>query len=189
MDWFLIILIIVTLGMGGMTFLQFNKMQKAKRQFMQNPLPNPQMQPNPHPEYSQQIQQSPQMQEIRQQNINRVANKDYKQVYQNLAQEMQQKKQEARQNTQSEILKQKKIYEAMQRQKQTGGKIEFDRTVDEQNWERNNLWAINEAKQPTEKSEFIEPVLDQQQYWSQNQNLVYILLGVAGFVLFIVMVL
>ena len=192
MDWILVILIILAMGMALFTFLQYTKTQKAKKQYMQ-PIPQ-QPQSNPHPEYNQQLQPAGQpniSQHIRQntQNINKVAKKNYQETYQNLANEMQTKKIEAKNNVQSDIREQQKIYGMMERQKQAGGKIEFDRTVDEQNWERNNLWAINEAKVPTHQAQFTEPELDQQQYWSQNSNLVYILLGIAGFVLFMVMVL
>jgi len=190
MDWFLVILIILAMGMALFTFLQYSKTQKRRNQSMR-PIPRPQ-QPN-HPEYSQQIQPTEQpniSQHIRQntQNINRVANKNYKEAYKDLAQEMRQKKEDARNNVQSDIREQKKIYGMMERQKQAGGKLEFDRTVDEQNWERDNLWTINEAKHPTKQVAFVEPELDQQQYWSQNQNLVWVLLGGAGFILLIVMV-
>ena len=191
-DVIVVVLGIMTAGMGVMTFLQYKKTVARKNKFIQSPQPQPL--PNPQGYTPQQLQpiqqpqqpaQSQNLQNIRQSNINRVANRNYKEAYKDLAQEMRENKQKEKLGKRTEINEQIKIHEMMRGAKH--GK-EFGRSVDVQNWERNNFWAINENKMPSEKTNFVEPKLAQQQYWNQNQALVWGVLGLSGFILFLILV-
>jgi len=198
MDVIIIILVIIAFAMCIMTFLQSKRLKQKKMRYamQQQQMQQMQQQPNPYGlnPFGQQpsIEPVPMPQQqfpegIRQstQNINKTANKNYQQVYGNLVKEMREQKQIDVKNKQTEIAQQVHLHDMLKNKKE--GR-EFGRSVDLQNWERKNLYGINENKQPMEKVEFLEPKLEQQQFWSQNQPLVWGILGFSGFILFLILV-
>ena len=184
MDLILILLLIVAIGLGAMTFLQFKKTKTPSQQPYQ-------IQNNPN--FQQQLarveqkfqqnppQQNQQLWDFKGQPINKIANKNYRQIYSEIAKEMAKKK------VKKKIQTKKHIAETiMAFQLEGKNPSHYSMTTDQNNPDDMPIFAISQTGRPTQKVE-PNPTLDKMAYWQNNQNRLMLVGGIASFVLLLIM--